>query len=141
MVLLVFFAFLFAVTRFLFMTSLCFHLVVPSTFFAPKQEIKISLIIIIIIIKVLVELLRFYILLFCFYRSCLFRFFVQDEDLVDDTLEDVPIETDEEVAPLAADTPPPPVDFEDNDGYDDGYDTPDDSTLGGDSDIESSALF
>lgn len=67
---------------------------------------------------------------------------IQDEDLVDDTLDDVPIQTDEEVVvPLAADTPPPPVDFEDNDGYDDGYDTPDDSTLGGDSDIESGALF
>lgn len=117
------------------MNSFCFSWSYLVLFFVPKQKI-------IVVLKVPVEVFFFFHdFLFCFYRSCLFRFFVQDEDLVDDTLDDVPIETDEEVAPLAADTPPPPVDFEDNDGYDDGYDTPDDSTLGGDSDIESAALF
>ena len=60
----------------------------------------------------------------------------QDEDLVDDTLDDVPIGTDVEIA--SADVPPPPIDFDDNDGYDDGYDSPGDSSV---ADVESSALF
>lgn len=59
-----------------------------------------------------------------------------DEDLVDDTLDDVPIGTDVEIA--SADVPPPPIDFDDNDGYDDGYDSPGDSSV---ADVESSALF
>lgn len=46
----------------------------------------------------------------------------QDEDLVDDALEDVPLGT-LEVEVGVIDVPPPPVDFDDNDGYDDGYDS------------------
>lgn len=48
----------------------------------------------------------------------------QDEDLVDDTLDDVPLGTlDDQMAVGVVDVPPPPVDFDDNDGYDDGYDS------------------
>ncbi|CAM9926021.1 unnamed protein product [Ectocarpus fasciculatus] len=43
-----------------------------------------------------------------------------DEDLVDDTLDDLPLEDEIEVGVI--DVPPPPVDFDDSDGYDDGYD-------------------
>lgn len=45
---------------------------------------------------------------------------LQDEDLVDDTLDDVPLGDEIEVGVI--DVPPPPVDFDDSDGYDDGYD-------------------
>ncbi|CAN0293010.1 unnamed protein product [Pylaiella littoralis] len=55
-----------------------------------------------------------------------------DEDLVDDTLEDVPVVDDIEVGVI--DVPPPPVDFDDNDGYDDGYDS-DPGIAGGDSEM------
>lgn len=44
----------------------------------------------------------------------------QDEDLVDDTLDDMPLVDEIEVGVI--DVPPPPVDFDDSDGYDDGYD-------------------
>lgn len=54
----------------------------------------------------------------------------QDEDLVDDTLDDVPLGHDIEVGII--DVPPPPVDFDDNDGYDDGYDS-DPGIAGGES--------
>lgn len=48
----------------------------------------------------------------------------QDEDLVDDTLDDVPLGTlDDQIEVGPIDVPPPPVDFDDNDGYDDGYDS------------------
>ncbi|CAM9136314.1 unnamed protein product [Ectocarpus sp. 8 AP-2014] len=51
-----------------------------------------------------------------------------DEDLVDDTLDDLPLDDEIEVGVI--DVPPPPVDFDDSDGYDDGYD-PDTGDLGG----------
>lgn len=48
----------------------------------------------------------------------------QDEDLVDDTLDDLPLGTlDDQIEVGVIDVPPPPVDFDDNDGYDDGYDS------------------
>eukprot|EP00903_Cladosiphon_okamuranus_P009150 g8743.t1 len=57
-----------------------------------------------------------------------------DEDLVDDTLDDVPLGTlDDEIEVGVIDVPPPPVDFDDTDGYDDGYDS-DPGIAGGDSD-------
>lgn len=39
---------------------------------------------------------------------------------MDDTLDDLPLEDEIEVGVI--DVPPPPVDFDDSDGYDDGYD-------------------
>eukprot|EP00752_Nemacystus_decipiens_P005197 g4716.t1 len=46
-----------------------------------------------------------------------------DEDLVDDTLDDVPLGTlDDQVEVGRIDVPPPPVDIDDYDGYDDNYD-------------------
>lgn len=48
----------------------------------------------------------------------------QDEDLVDDTLDDVPLGTlDDQIEVGPIDVPPPPVDFDGDDGYDDGYDS------------------
>lgn len=64
------------------------------------------------------------------FETCLIG--TQDEDLVDDTLEDVPVVDDIEVGVI--DVPPPPVDFDDNDGYDDGYDS-DPGIAGGDSEM------
>lgn len=43
---------------------------------------------------------------------------------MDDTLDDVPLGTlDDQIEVGVIDVPPPPVDFDDNDGYDDGYDS------------------
>ena len=48
----------------------------------------------------------------------------QDEDLVDDTLEDVSLSADAAITAIPTDATPS-VDFDENDAYDDGYDTGD----------------
>lgn len=60
----------------------------------------------------------------------------QDEDLVDDTLEDVPVGTDNDMSLI--DIPPATIDFDDNDGYDDGYDSDGDAGI---ANLENSGLF
>lgn len=65
--------------------------------------------------------------------------FFQDEDLVDDTLEDVDdddLDTESGLTALPADAPPPPVEFDFNDGFDDGYNDGD-----GGGDLEGSSIF
>ena len=43
---------------------------------------------------------------------------------MDDTLDDVPLGTlDDQIEVGPIDVPPPPVDFDGDDGYDDGYDS------------------
>lgn len=62
-----------------------------------------------------------------------------DEDLVDDTLEDVDdddLDTESGLTALPADAPPPPVEFDFNDGFDDGYNDGD-----GGGDLEGSSIF